>query len=544
MPDLALYRKYRPYNFKNLVGQDNIKSALVNAIKAGKQSHAYLFSGPRGTGKTTTARLLAKAFNCGNLQEGYEPCNECEICNAINDGNLIDLIEIDAASNRGIDEIRDLREKINFAPSRAKIKVYIIDEVHMLTKEAFNALLKTLEEPPSYVYFILATTEIHKVPETIISRCQRFDFKRIDEKALMTRLGYIAQLEGIEAEDKAIEAIARHVEGSLRDAIQLLEQLNIENKLTFEHVKDILGITDFETLDRLFESLMGNDTEAALATVQDVHSQGYDLNQFCHEFIDLVRGKLLDAVNNEDEESVASYLKIIDIFQKAKDRLKTFTITQLPLEIAVIEATKNLSGTEVKAPKQETPAKKDAEPKKETIPKQKSSGIVIDQELFASKEESEEKTVESIKTAFGKEPEAENSDRVEDMDNSKNISPDLESSSLTLAHVKENWPRIVERIEIPACKRSIVDGGVAKVENNEILIEFKSNFHRNKVMEHDNRIEVERIFKEVFGHDVKIIGKVKEIEIGSAVSSDQDEESEDFAKSALEVFGGEFVDEE
>lgn len=536
MSDLALYRKYRPYNFKNLVGQDNIKSALVNAIKAGKQSHAYLFSGPRGTGKTTTARLLAKAFNCGNLQEGYEPCNECQICNAINDGSLIDLIEIDAASNRGIDEIRDLRDKINFAPSRAKIKVYIIDEVHMLTKEAFNALLKTLEEPPSYVYFILATTEIHKVPETIISRCQRFDFKRIDEKALMTRLGYIAQLEGIEAEDKAVEAISRHVEGSLRDAIQLLEQLNIENKLTFEHVKDILGITDFETLDRLFESLMGNDTEAALATVQDVHSQGYDLNQFCHEFVDLVRGKLLDAVNNEDEGAVASYLKIIDVFQKAKDRLKTFTIPQLPLEIAVIEVTKNLS--------QETSPKKEAELKKETAPKQKSSETAIEQELSAAKEESEEKTVESIKTAFEKEPETKNSDGAEDTDDGKSSSPDTKSFSLTLAHVKENWPRIVERIEIPACKRSLIDGGVAKVENNEIIIEFKSNFHRNKVMEHDNRIEVERIFKEVFGYDVKIIGKVKEIEIGSAVSSDQDGENEDFAESALEVFGGEFIDEE
>ena len=264
MANLALYRKYRPYNFKNLVGQDSIKNALINAIKAGNPAHAYLFCGPRGTGKTTTARLIAKSLNCEALIDGHEPCNKCQLCEAINEGALIDLIEIDAASNRGIDEIRDLKEKINFAPSRAKMKVYIIDEVHMMTKEAFNALLKTLEEPPSYVYFILATTEVHKIPETIISRCQRFDFKRIDDKALMTRLSFIAQLEDIKAEDKAIEAISRHVEGSLRDAIQLLEQLTVDQKLTFEYVSDILGVTDFETLDKLFESLLINNTESAL----------------------------------------------------------------------------------------------------------------------------------------------------------------------------------------------------------------------------------------------------------------------------------------
>ncbi|MFA4891504.1 MAG: DNA polymerase III subunit gamma/tau [Candidatus Gracilibacteria bacterium] len=531
MEKVALYRKYRPFNFKNLVGQDHVRSTLMNAFKSGNPSHAYLFCGPRGTGKTTTARLIAKALNCENLQDGYEPCNECHFCDAINEGSLIDMIEIDAASNRGIDEIRDLKEKINFAPTRAKMKVYIIDEVHMMTKEAFNALLKTLEEPPSYVYFILATTEVHKIPETIISRCQRFDFKRIDEKALMSRLGYIAQLENVKAEDKALEAITRHVEGGLRDAIQLLEQLSVDGKLTFEHVQDILGISDFETLERLFEAIISNDTNSALQTIQDVHSQGYDLSQFCHEFIDLVRKKLLVAVDESNEESVSAYLKIIDKFQLARDRLKYYTIPQLPLEIAVIESTINIVNVPVPSP---TPSAKKKDHKK------------VEPEV-------EERTT----APAGK----EEATPVEE----KSIPP------LTISYVKENWPRITERVDIPACKRSLMDGEVGMVDGNEVTIDFRSNFHRNKVMEHDNRIEIEKIFEDFFGTKIKLSGRVKDIEIGSTISDDKDERSHrgvdhagdsvsdlavgrevdqgnpspgGLADQALEVFGGELIEDE
>ncbi len=520
MPELALYRKYRPFNFKNLVGQDNIKNAIVNAIKSGKQSHAYLFSGPRGTGKTTTARLLSKAFNCLNLQEGYEPCNECEICNAINDGSIIDLIEIDAASNRGIDEMRDLKEKINFSPSRARSKVYIIDEVHMLTKEAFNALLKTLEEPPSYVYFILATTEIHKVPETIISRCQRFDFKRIDERALMARLSYIAQIEGIEAEDKAVEAISRHVEGSLRDAIQLLEQFTLDNKLSFEHVQDILGISDFETLDKLFDGIMANDADTCLATIQDLHSQGYDLNQFCHEFINLIRKKLLEAVTANDQGAISKYLLIINSFQTAKERLKTYTIPQLPLEIAVIEST--VAPAVLVAPVAPAVPVTKATPKVVHTVENKKVDIV----------QTESKTVENIKETF---------DSKIENDSSNSATTVASTTDFDVKTVKSNWPRILERIEIPACKRSLIDGEITKIEGAEITIEFKSNFHRNKVMEHENRIEIERIFKDVFGKELKVLGKVKEIQISSAVSANKT--SDTVLDDAIEVFGGEFIDE-
>jgi DNA polymerase III subunit gamma/tau len=519
MSKIALYRKYRPYNFKNLVGQDNIKNALVNALKSDNPAHAYLFCGPRGTGKTTTARLIAKAINCENLEENHEPCNECQFCTSINDGSLIDLLEVDAASNRGIDEIRDLKEKINFAPSRAKTKVYIIDEVHMMTKEAFNALLKTLEEPPSYVYFILATTEVHKIPETIISRCQRFDFKRIDSKSLMTRLSYIAQLEEIKAEDKAIEAIARHVEGSLRDAIQLLEQLTVDGKLSFVHVQDILGVSDFETLDKLFVTLMDDDTDGALKTIQDVHSQGYDLNQFCHEFIDIIRNRLLEAVEDNQEELIARYLRTVEIFQKAKNGLKTYTIPQLPLEIAVIEATKNLE--QVVAPEKSAKAKAPkSEPKPESKPEAKAES----------------------------EPEAEPEPAPE-----PEVPKPNSTTPLTISYVKEHWPRITERVDIPACKRSLMDGEIATVDGNEVMVEFRSNFHRNKVMEHDNRVVIEGIFEEVFGQKVKIIGRVKEIEIDSAVSrshKDLDEPvasndtKDELTDQALEIFGGELLEED
>ena len=239
MDQISLYRKYRPHNFDNLIGQDHVRTTLINAIKSEHVAHAYLFTGPRGTGKTSSARLIAKALLCSALKDKHEPCNQCDLCLDINSGRLIDLIEIDAASNRGIDEVRELKEKINFAPSRAKYKVYIIDEVHMMTKEAFNALLKTLEEPPAHAYFILATTEVHKIPDTIISRCQRFDFRRLSLKALMTRLAYICEKEGIEAEDKALEVISRYVNGGMRDAIGLVEQLTVDGKLGHAKVEEI-----------------------------------------------------------------------------------------------------------------------------------------------------------------------------------------------------------------------------------------------------------------------------------------------------------------
>ncbi len=251
----ALYLKYRPQTFDEVVGQEPITRTLRNALRQGKIRHAYLFTGPRGTGKTTTARLLAKAVNC-QAPEGKRPCNACPICVAINEGRLLDLIEIDAASNRGIDEIRDIREKVGFRPNEGRFKVYVLDEAHMLTEPAFNALLKTLEEPPPHVIFTLVTTDPHKIPATITSRCQRFDFKRIPLQTIVDRLGYIAEQEEIAVEPEALELIAYQGTGALRDAISLLDQLtSYGDQITLDQVQMVLGTVAGEAASQLVTDL-------------------------------------------------------------------------------------------------------------------------------------------------------------------------------------------------------------------------------------------------------------------------------------------------
>lgn len=285
MAYIALYRKWRPGSFKDLIGQDHISRTLSNAITSGRIGHAYLFSGPRGTGKTSTAKIFAKALNC---EQGPtpDPCGKCPQCRKINDGSSMDVFEIDAASNRGIDEIRDLRETVKFAPVDGHYKVYIIDEVHMLTTEAFNALLKTLEEPPSHVVFILATTEAHKVPATIQSRCQRYDFKRITVEEIRNRLAYVVRETGLEAEDEALMMIAVQADGGMRDALSILDQcLAIsEGKVTAKRVRQILGLVGHDWIYRLTESVAKKKSQQVLGIVAELLRDGKDLRQILAEF--------------------------------------------------------------------------------------------------------------------------------------------------------------------------------------------------------------------------------------------------------------------
>lgn len=498
MDQISLYRKYRPHNFDNLVGQDHLKTILINALKSGHVAHAYLFTGPRGTGKTSTARLVAKALLCSNLTDEFEPCNECDFCKDISEGRLIDMIEIDAASNRGIDEVRDLREKIKFAPTRAKYKIYIIDEVHMMTKEAFNALLKTLEEPPSHAYFILATTEAHKIPETIISRCQRFDFRRISNKVLMTRLSYIAQKEGIEAEDRALEAISKYVDGGLRDAIGLLEQLTTEKKLTFAYVQEILGVSDFSLLDDLYNHLMQNNTQEAINLIHELHDQGSDLRQFVHEFVELLRQKMLQSVGGEQKELTGRLMEMIEILQKSNQRLDS-SIPQLALEIAVIEICGAFS--------RENPPV--------MVKEQKSEAEVKPEVRHEIKAQEQAKVVTEDRTH-----------------------QPLENIELNMAVVTEKWPRIVERIKTPALRMSLRNCSPIKIENSQIYLEFETNFHREKVMESANRAELELVMKDFFGVGVKIVGSVKALEIKPVI---QERSQNDDLDKALNIFGGELV---
>ncbi|MBI2868538.1 MAG: DNA polymerase III subunit gamma/tau [Chloroflexi bacterium] len=295
MVSQVFYRKWRPQKLSDIVGQESVTRTLLNALSTDRISHAYLFAGPRGTGKTSTGRILAKAVNCLTNQGKGEPCNDCALCRAISEGRALDVIEIDAASNRGIDDIRDLREKVGYAPGQSRYKVYIIDEVHMLSKDAANALLKTLEEPPPHVIFVLATTEAHKMLPTILSRCQRFDFRRITQSDIAAKLAQISQAEGIQAEPEALRLMARSATGSLRDAENLLQQMATfyGSKIELKQVQSVLGITgDFRAREMIAHIIRG-DIPAGIALINNVNRDGLDLRQFNREVVEYLRSLLL-----------------------------------------------------------------------------------------------------------------------------------------------------------------------------------------------------------------------------------------------------------
>lgn len=302
MAYVALYRKWRPQGFDSLVGQEAVRTALTNALETGRIAHAYLFAGPRGTGKTSTAKILAKAVNCEHGPTP-NPCNKCQNCVRINDGTSMDVFEIDAASNRGIDEIRDLREKVAFAPVNGRYKVYIIDEVHMLTTEAFNALLKTLEEPPPHVIFILATTEPHKIPATIHSRCQRFDFKRVTDSDIVKRLREVADGSGIAADDDALQLIAVQADGGMRDALSLLDQCGVmAERVSAETVRSVLGIVGREALRELVKAVGEGNVPKSLELLEALLAGGKDVKQIITELAEYLRAVLLYKASPEYRE--------------------------------------------------------------------------------------------------------------------------------------------------------------------------------------------------------------------------------------------------
>ena len=315
-PHQVLYRKWRPQTLEQVVGQEHITQTLLNALERDRVGHAYLFTGPRGTGKTSTARILAKAINCETTGGTGEPCNECEPCQQITDASFLDLVEIDGASNRGIDEIRDLREKVRFMPARGRKKVYIIDEVHMLTAAAFNALLKTLEEPPDHVIFLMATTEPHAVPLTIASRCQRFDFQRIPEERAASLLGEIAHAEGLSMEPDALNTVVKASGGSLRDAENLLEQLALTAgaDATANDARRLFGIAGSGRARELIASLLGEkDLAAALRGLSELHAAGVDMRQIHRELVNelralmLVRAGAADVLDVSDDEKGSAW---------------------------------------------------------------------------------------------------------------------------------------------------------------------------------------------------------------------------------------------
>lgn len=357
----ALYRKFRPGEFEDVKGQDHISKTLQNQIKAGRIGHAYLFCGTRGTGKTSVAKIFAKAVNCERPVDG-SPCGVCETCKAISAGTSMNVIEIDAASNNGVDNIREIREEVAYRPTEGKYKVYIIDEVHMLSIGAFNALLKTLEEPPEYVIFILATTEVHKIPITIMSRCQRYDFKRITIDTIADRLTDLMQKEGIEVEERAIRYIAKAADGSMRDALSLLDQciaFYLGEKLTYDHVLEVLGAVDTEVFSKLLRELLNRDVTKVLKSLEDLIMQGRELGQLATDFTWYLRNLLLvkSSDNMEDvldvstenlqqlkeEAQMIEYdalIRYIRIFSELSNQLKYATQKRVLLEVTLIKLCK------------------------------------------------------------------------------------------------------------------------------------------------------------------------------------------------------------
>lgn len=506
---MSLYLKYRPQSFQDLYGQQHIKKTLQKGIELNRLAHAYLFCGPRGTGKTTSARLIAKSVNCLKFDtKKIEPCNECDMCVEISEGSLVDVIEIDAASNRGIDEIRELRDSVQFNPYHAKNKVYIIDEVHMLTKEAFNALLKTLEEPPSNVYFILATTEVHKIPDTIISRCQRYDFKRIMEVDILERIEFINKAEKFGIEEEALKLVVRKAKGGMRDAISLLDQVSASGLTTKEDVSQVLGVTPADELIGLVELIFEGEVMKAIEKVVNINNYGYGSQQINLDMTTLLRENLQKAVFEGDTSGQSRYLFLLESWQKIWDVFKEASITSLPLEVFTVKTANHFGDININVP---APSK--IAESKDLVVKQRAeeSGVTEAAKIVKNTEiESEE-----IKK------EIEASSNIQDIMNNKDLkikkkkvvakkdvqkktdSAKADLSKLDQTRLNEIWAKLVEDMKIPLLKRAL-QATRAKKGEDCVVVRFNSNFPYEQANKPDFIGEIAKELEKQLGGSLEI----------------------------------------